>query len=318
MRFIILLALICSLEAIPISDLDAQWEKFKIDFERTYATPAEEEYRKSIFESTLQFHESHNALYAQGLVTHDVGVNQFSDWTSAEYEAYLPPIVMNMTNYNLMVKDPVPNIAAPDSFDWRSSGGVTPVKNQGQCGSCWAFATVAVIEGAEKIHKSQTVSLSEQELVDCDKKDGGCNGGNCDTALAYAVSTGLETETAYPYKAKNQACAASTATTHLRISSAHSLSHPVAEANLFTSIQNNGPTAVYIDASGSDFQNYKSGVITTGTKKLNHAVTAVGWTTNSIIIKNSWGTSWGQAGYFQLGRGNDVRGVNEYGFYASV
>jgi C1A family cysteine protease len=249
-----------------------------------------------------------------------VDVNQFSDWTSAEYESYLSPMEVNMTSYNLMLSpmEPKPFVALPDSFDWRSQNGVTPVKNQGQCGSCWAFATVAVIEGAELIHKSTSVRLSEQQLVDCDTKDGGCNGGNCDTALAYAVSTGLESETAYPYKAKNGACANAAAQTHVKISAAHSLAHPTPENTLFTSIQTNGPTAVYIDASGSDFQSYKSGIISTGTKKLNHAVTAVGWTSNSIIIKNSWGTSWGQAGYFQIARGNDVRGISEYGYYPSA
>jgi len=248
-----------------------------------------------------------------------VAVNQFSDLTTEEFESYLPPVTINMTWYNAILTDiePKPFVALPDSFDWRTQGGVTPVKNQGQCGSCWAFSTVAAVESAELIKNKKTLSLSEQQLVDCDKKSAGCNGGYPDTALAYVQSTGLESESAYPYKGKNGACANAAAQTHTRIASAHSLSHPVPENTLMTALQT-GPVVVLMDASGNDFQSYKSGIISSGSKQLNHAVLAVGYTSNSWIIKNSWGTSWGQAGYFQIARGNDVRGISEYGYYPSA
>jgi len=235
---------------------------------------------------------------------HTVAINKFSDLTSAEFAAtYLG------TRKTFESVSYVPSVTA-DTVDWRTKGAVTPIKNQQQCGSCWAFSTTGSVEGAHFLAKGALVSLSEQNLVDCSDAQGnqGCNGGLMTQAMDYIISNkGIDTEASYPYTAQDGTC---------KFSAAHIGSDLVSytnvqqgsEADLVAKI-NLGPTSVAIDASHSSFQMYKSGIYyepACSPTALDHGVLAVGYgatgSSDYYIVKNSWGTDWGMAGYIDMSR----------------
>ncbi|KDO82142.1 hypothetical protein CISIN_1g048002mg, partial [Citrus sinensis] len=199
----------------------------------------------------------------------------------------------------------------PPSVDWRKQGAVTGVKDQGRCGSCWAFSTVVSVEGINKIKTGELWSLSEQELVDCDKDNHGCDGGLMEQALNFiAKSEGLTTEKSYPYTAKDGSCELPTSMVSI-IYRVHICSWngdknapevildgyemvPESDENALMKAVANQPVAVAIDAGGKDFQFYSEGYGATqdGTKY---------W-----IVKNSWGTDWEEKGYIRMLRGIDA------------
>merc|ERR1711997_143241 len=248
----------------------------------------------------------HNEETAQGKHTFQLGVNKFADISHEEWVASL--------NQRKSVADtPVtktnPNPLRKDSVDWRDDGYVTPVKDQGQCGSCWAFSATGSMEGAIFKKTGELVSLSEQNLVDCDKQSGGCNGGLMDTAFEYTRDNGINTEADYPYHARNQICRFSDSDRVLKIASYTEVKDHD-EADLTQSIANVGPVSVAIDAGRSSFQFYNDGVYydrLCSHERLNHGVLAVGYGVTDAseeyyIVKNSWGEGWGNAGYIWMSR----------------
>lgn len=197
--------------------------------------------------------------------------------------------------------------STPSSVDWRTSGAVTGVKDQGNCGSCWSFSATGAMEGINKIKTGSLVSLSEQNFVDCDDNgDHGCHGGLMDNAFSWAKSNGgVCTESAYPYTAAKGTCRTSCGTKYAKPISFTDVTKNSASA-LMSAIAKQ-PVSVAIEADQSTFQLYKSGVLTAacGTN-LDHGVLAVGYGTDSGLnywtVKNSWGTSWGESGYIRLSR----------------
>ncbi|KAL9233998.1 hypothetical protein vseg_008923 [Gypsophila vaccaria] len=200
----------------------------------------------------------------------------------------------------------------PTSIDWRSKGAVTQVKDQKDCGSCWAFAVVAAVEGINQIVSHNLTSLSEQELVDCDRNgtDSGCEGGLLGPAYDYiAHNGGLVTEKKYPYEGIDEKCNKTMTTNPLvKISGYENV--PTKNETALLKAAANQPISVAIDASG-DIQFYSSGVYSgdCGTY-LNHAVTVVGYgiakdvkNMTYWLIKNSWGVKWGEKGYVRMERG---------------
>ncbi|ETL90652.1 hypothetical protein L917_10703 [Phytophthora nicotianae] len=197
------------------------------------------------------------------------------------------------------------DVQVPESVDWQDKGGVTPVKNQGMCGSCWAFSTTGAVEGAAYVSSGKLVSLSEQELVDCDHNgDMGCNGGLMDHAFAWIEDHGgICSEDDYEYKAKAQVCRDCEKV--VKVTGFQDV-NPQDEHALKVAVSQQ-PVSVAIEADQKAFQFYKSGVfnLTCGTR-LDHGVLAVGYGSDNgqkfWKVKNSWGSSWGENGYIRLAR----------------
>merc|ERR1711872_126923 len=197
------LILLCSLVLAQSAKLhlDNDWEGYKLKFSKSYET-AEEETRREIWEDNLDFIEKHNAAYKEGKVTYSVKENEFSDMTNTEFASKFANLQVSPARGINKLFTPDPTHQVRSAVDWRNNGYVTQVKNQGQCGSCWAFSTTGSLEGQHFKKTGQLVSLSEQQLVDCSKPYGtqGCQGGFMDNAFNYIRDNGgIATESSYPY-----------------------------------------------------------------------------------------------------------------------
>ena len=177
---------------------------------------------------------------------------------------------------------------------------MTPVKNQGQCGSCWAFSTTGGLEGQWQIASGSLTSMSEQFFVDCSKQNSGCNGGLMDYAFSFAKGTAVATEDSYAYTGRDGTCKSSF-TTAIPQGGVTGYTDVSTSAEALKSALNSNPVSVAIQADQSVFQQYTGGVITSGCgSNLDHGVLAVGYDGDAIKVKNSWGTSWGASGYVQI------------------
>jgi C1A family cysteine protease len=275
---------------------------------KKFANRAEYLYRLAVFMDNKKYVEN----------TPNTELNAFADMTHEEFikthlgmEYQLPEVEKT---------DVKADFTAPESLDYRSQ--MNPVKDQGQCGSCWTFCTTAALEGRVKKDLGTLLSLSEQQLVDCDTGDNGCEGGHPNNSFKYVKEVGgLATESDYPYKAAKGTCQdkkkAATVTGHKRVTDGN-------EENLKELLYQNGPLAVGMDASRPSFQMYKAGTIYSDTKCrsriMNHCVTLVGYGKNSEgeywIVRNSWGTSWGDQGNFLLARNqNNMCGIGRDSTY---
>lgn len=281
------------------------WNSWKLTHDRKYESVAEENYRREIFNKNKKEIEEHNKLAEQGKETYYKGINQFSDWTHQEFLNTLGNFKASDNQKDIEVIPFNASVNLPAKKDWRDTGAVLPVKNQGPCGSCWAFAAVAALEGAHKISTGELNDLSEQQLVDCSYRYGnqGCEGGWPLKALMYVRDNqGLDTEESYPYMTKMGYC-------HYNRKYIGSLIKQIyrtqtgSEQSLAMCIAGYGPIAVAVDAT--DMMSYSGGIYNNlhcNPQNLNHAVTVVGYTPDSWLIKNSWDTSWGEQGYMRLAR----------------
>tara|TARA_B100001094_G_scaffold316537_1_gene357861 strand:- start:860 stop:2236 length:1377 start_codon:yes stop_codon:yes gene_type:complete len=246
---------------------------------------------------------------------YNLGHNHLSDLNRDEYRkllGYKQHTKLNIINSEYKL-DNIKNI--PESIDWRSKGAVTPVKNQGQCGSCWSFSTTGALEGAYFIKTGKLVSFSEQELVSCDTVDQGCNGGLMDNAFEWIHnSSGLCSEESYPYDSGNgNKLSCSTKCLPVKNSKVKSYIDVKQDTKSLTIALSKQPVAIAIEADHLSFQFYRSGVYRSDCgNKLDHGVLAVGYGTmdnvDYWIVKNSWSEKWGDNGYILLEKGKTTDG----------
>ncbi|KAL7212814.1 hypothetical protein ACSBR2_015492 [Camellia fascicularis] len=276
---------------------------------RIYKDVEEKNMRFQVFKDNVQHINTFNEGVDRAYKLH---VNQFADLTDEEFRASHTGYKKQPTKVTSTSKPTSFRYAnvtdVPVTIDWREKGAVTPVKDQGQCGCCWAFSAVAAMEGINQLKNGNLISLSEQELVDCNVDNNGCGGGSMDTAFQFIKqNNGLTTEDNYPYVGQDGTCDSTQATTSAAMITGYEDVSTNNEQALLQAVANQ-PISVAIEGSGSDFKFYSSGVFTgnCGTN-LDHAVTIIGYGATSDgtkywLVKNSWGSGWGENGYMKIKR----------------
>jgi cathepsin L len=332
--FVALCLLFACVYSAPTFDaqLDAPWALYKRTFEKNYASGEEEIARRVAWEDNIAIIRKHNLEHDLGLHSYTLGMNKYGDLTNDEFNQ-----IMNKYRVALRVENSTidrhtyrapANVQLPNSVDWRTKGYVTPIKDQGQCGSCWAFSATGSLEGQHFAKTQQLVSLSEQNLVDCSQKQGnmGCNGGLMDYAFQYIKENdGIDTEDSYQYQARTLTCRFNPSTVGAKDTGFTDI--PSRDENsLQSAIATVGPISVAIDAAHSSFQLYRSGVYdepACSQTQLDHGVLAVGYDSQNgqdyYIVKNSWGTSWGNQGFIWMSRNkNNQCGIATLSSYPLV
>ncbi|XP_046402563.1 uncharacterized protein LOC124168388 isoform X5 [Ischnura elegans] len=296
------------------------FSEFLEKYNKKYESEEEHQRRFRIFRANLKKAQVLQET-EQGTATY--GVTQFSDLSAKEFKKYHLGLNHGARKLDLpMEKAVIPNVKLPNEFDWRHYNVVTEVKDQGMCGSCWAFSVTGNVEGQYAIKHGKLLSLSEQELVDCDTLDQGCGGGLMDQAY-HAIENigGLEGEKDYPYDGEDEKCHFSKPKVLVTLSGSVNISSN--EDDMARWLFKNGPISIALNANAMQF--YTGGVshpwkILCNPGGLDHGVLIVGFGVHrtSILhrtlpywtIKNSWGSSWGEQGYYRIYRGDGTCGVN--------
>merc|ERR1712127_1082478 len=302
--------------SLETNEYEGVYAKYVADHGKSYGTKEEYQFRLAQFSKNMKTIEDHNSQNADA---EQMGLNHMADWTEHEYKKLLGfgvqkkkgphgPLGQRQHPHhgnNTERRHLEDESSVPDSVNRVTQGAVTGVKNQGSCGSCWSFSATGSMEGRNQIKTGTLTSFSEQQFVDCSTTQGnmGCNGGLMDYAFTYAETTPIETEAQYPYKGRDGTCAAKGGVVEVKSfadvtpKSPSALQAAVAE----------GPVSVAIDASSIFFQLYFGGIMKhfCGTS-LDHGVLLVGYGTEKgqdyWMLKNSWGGSWGEKGYFRMKR----------------
>jgi len=297
MKFAFVLPFVAAAE-VPLT---MSWDDWKSHFGMTF-NGEEDVARKVAFEANVAFIETENAKGN----SYTLGVNQFSHLTNDEFKAQFTGAkggsVVGSDDAHLGELE-IGERAS--SIDWSTNSAVVnPVKNQGQCGSCWAYSAVGTVESAYAIAAGRLGSYAEQQLVDCSHNGGssGCNGGWNQYGIQYIGQTGIASETSYPYRARNGQCRASSVSKALPAGAVAGYNTVRASTTGLESALNSSPVSVTVDAD-STWQSYRSGVLSEGCRgSVDHAVIAVGYDGNSFKIRNSWGSSWGERGYVRVSK----------------
>lgn len=320
--FLLLLGLTAALDmrdADSIYDAETRWSKFKTEMEKEYATPEEEASRFEIFKTNLQRIKEHN----EKNLSYWFKVTPFADMTPTEFKEYTK--CGDMSNFKAIhelskEESTIRRLESQEAekledVDWVALGKVTPVKNQGQCGSCWSFSAVCSMESRAAVAGQALTSLSEQQLVDCSVSYGnhGCNGGSMMLGFEYAQQAGgLCSEDSYPYKAADDPhdCSRNTQACGKKYDAPRSYGSVAANSpyGLQYALRS-GPVSVAIEADQQSFQLYGGGVFDGRCgSALDHGVVVVGFGTDSDgyseywKVRNSWGAMWGEGGYIRLCR----------------
>ncbi|KAJ6652796.1 hypothetical protein lerEdw1_010650 [Lerista edwardsae] len=309
--------------------LNTHWYLWKAKYSKAYQNEEEEVNRRMTWEKNLQFITLHNLEYSLGLHSYELGMNHLGDMTSEEVSSQLTGLkIPRSWKQNSRYYASNSTVRLPTSVDWRDKGCVTDVKNQGACGACWAFSAAGALEGQLKLRTGKLVSLSAQNLVDCSKMYGnkGCHGGWMIEAYRYIIDNkGIDSEASYPYTAQEETChynpagRAATCSSYVEVASG-------SEAALMGAVANAGPVSVAIDASQPTFFLFKNGIYDDPNCKVtdpNHAVLVIGYGTQDgkdyWLVKNSWGTTFGDQGYIRIARNHGNRcGIASYASYPQI
>jgi len=320
MRVFAIAALVLSLavctSAVYISEREfrSEFTNFMTQFNKQY-TADELFTRYDNFKLRYERMINHNADTTQ---TSQLGIHSYSDLSQEEMKQKLNGYKPAATPKHYARATPSQLVNQPASVDWRTKGAVTAIKDQGQCGSCWAFSATGSMEGAYFLAKNELYSLSEQQLMDCSTKEGdeSCNGGLMDYAFQFVIDNkGICLETDYPYLARDEACKKG-CKSYVTISNyTDVVSGDEKSMGPFAAMQ---PISIAIEADQAIFQDYRSGVLngTACGTNLDHGVLIVGYDHDNKtgldywIVKNSWGKSWGMEGYVWLSRGFNTCGLS--------
>jgi len=299
------------------STAESLWEDFKLKYNVNYLGQEEHDHRFGIFKANLE----RIAEYQAKDTGAQYGVTKFADLTRDEFRTKvlgLHPKQRNLVGDDDRHTYKPTNTTIPASFDWRTLGAVTPVKNQGQCGSCWAFSAIQNLEGQNAIKHKKLQILSEQELVDCDTTDDGCDGGLMENAMTFLSTAGVVLESDYPYTGEDGQCSLNSSESVLSVTGYLNISTD--ETVIAQSLVELGPLSIAVHADPWQF--YYGGISNPWGcgGDLDHGVLLVGygsgpyyhfWNRDFWIIKNSWGADWGESGYIRIVRGSGVCGMNQ-------
>ncbi|XP_073848120.1 digestive cysteine proteinase 1-like [Musca autumnalis] len=310
-------------KGLPLVDNVRDFGEFAAKTGRTYADAAEKTLRETLFKDRLNFVDQHNKLLEAGVTTFATAINAFADYTFEEFVSKLTGNKKTSQGETIAKEyrqTAAPPAAAkiPDSFDWRQKGGVTPVKYQEDCGSCWSFAATGAIEGHYFRKTGKLVNLSEQNFVDCGKIDtglAGCDGGFQEYAFAFAAKQkGVAKSEGYPYLNKQDTCHYKPNLKGAEIKGFARINEGD-EITMKKVIATLGPLACSVNGLESLLL-YKSGIYSDeecNKGEPNHSVLVVGYGSEKgqdyWIVKNSWDKAWGEEGYFRLPRGKNFCGI---------
>jgi len=323
-------------------DDNITWEDYKKQFNKSYKSPADENAHKQAFLENQKFVQDHSAKHSRGEKSYEVGINHLSDWLPEEKakihghrSRHQNTRKRRQATIQCTPYVPNPSAAIPASVDWRTQGYVTPVKNQGHCGSCYTFSATGALEGA-LFKKTQTLtSLSEQNIVDCDKADNGCNGGDAMNVFEFvSANGGIDTENSYPYSS-NTATNAAVGTCAFNPANVGGTTvgcvflPPNDEVTLQNAVATIGPISIALHANIPQFLGFTGNgtfddpVCATPNLAPDHAVLIVGYGTDSAgknywIIKNSWDVTWGNNGYMNMVMGKNCLVVASHSSYPTV
>jgi len=302
-------------------DYTAAFSAWKQEHGKDYTSAAAE---VKAFKTFTEHEDKITTHNAQPGVSFLLGHNEFSDLTTDEF--FADRLGYNASLARERVRNTAAHVSVPkdqldSSVDWVTKGAVTAIKNQGTCGSCWSFSATGAIEGALQIATGKLVSLSEEDLVQCDTdKDNGCQGGLMDNAFDFVKKNGIASESSYSYTsgtgirglcdAKKEKVSVASVSGHTDV--------PTDDEDALLSAVAKGPVSVAIEADKSAFQLYKSGVLDSFLcgKQLDHGVLVVGYGQDTGLfkkqywkVKNSWGATWGESGYIRMVRGKNMCGI---------
>jgi len=321
---------------ISVAFEDSVFQAWKLKYNKIYHSKEEEAMRFANFVASYSRVQNKTTLFGRqkGAV---FGFTKFSDLSVEEFKSTI--LMKNGIPRNGMESERVKRkpllkkiTSVPEVYDWRNNGAVTAVKDQGQCGSCWAFSATETIESSYMLKYNLTNAsmkpLAPQQIVDCDQGwlDNGCNGGTTSGAYNYVISAGgIERESSYPYRASQGDCSFDKSLVAASLSTYHFACYPFFESQLLQSAYTFGPISVCVDAS--NWQDYQSGVLSASQcdfpiNILDHCVQAVGWNLAASsphwIVRNSWNTDWGEDGYIRLEYGANTCGITEQATHPSI